>query len=36
MIKQNDKILQLIIPQILIIKILKKFRENVQKNHINF
>ena len=36
MIKQNDKILQLIIPQILIIKILKKFRENVQKNHMIF
>ena len=35
-IKENYKILQIIILQILIIKILWKFTENVRENHIIF
>ena len=34
--KENDKILQLIILQTLIIKVLRKFIENVQKNLLIF
>ena len=34
--KENDKILQLIILQTLIIKVLRKFIENVQRNLLTF